>query len=348
VLINPFENPHLLREEFNPIVHPEQWRIQTLRVVYQLAMLTPWIAAGIVIMIPSPGDFNRALLIKTVQMAQTRLGTDFLTEQDVEDSAAASMMMKAFYLSPPDYIARQARETIPGISDERVKQILDYAAHVRKTDPLLVDETLDKMPGQMTAMKIGANLEMGLLICQSIGAFPYTNVKFRWREILSVGKELDPRAQVWSPLTHAFQQLNFKFLNKVDSNFAVEMRKEGRLEGFRAYLRKIWTTVEGEIDPCKSEKLALDFKDELACEYEKAKADWDDIDRELMKWAVPAIAGVVGAVGGFSTGQLALGIPSAGFVVQGINELIQAEMKRKEFRKRTPMSVFIDLDEKRP
>jgi len=31
---------------------------------------------------------------------------------------------------------------------------------------------------------------------------------------------------------------------------------------------------------------------------------------------------------------------------QDANELIQAQRKRKEFRKKTPLSVFIDLDKK--
>ena len=347
VLINPFENPHQFREEYSPVLHPEQWRIQTLRVVYQLAMLAPWVAAGIVVMIPDPGDFNRSLLMSTVEMAQARLGKNFLSEHDTEDLASAKAMMKEFYLSPPSHLAQKAREANPGITDEEVKNLLEYAAHVRKTDPLLVNDTLDKMPGQMTAMKVGANLEMGLYICQNIGAFPYTNLRFRWNEILSAGKELDAKSQVWSPLTNAFQKLDFKFLNKVDSNFVVEMRNEGRLEGFRSYLRKIWTTVGGDIDLAKAEMLALDFKDELAAEYDKARADWDGIDRQLMKWAMPAIAGVVGSLGGIVTGHLGVALPSAGFAINGVNELIQAHMKRKEFRKKTPMSVMIDLDEKR-
>jgi hypothetical protein len=32
---------------------------------------------------------------------------------------------------------------------------------------------------------------------------------------------------------------------------------------------------------------------------------------------------------------------------RGLGEIIQAEMKRREFRKKVPMSVFIDLDNKR-
>jgi hypothetical protein len=348
VIINPFENPNHLRDKFNPLLHPEEWRIQTLRVVYQLAMLAPWIAAGIVVLIPDPGDFDHAFFLKTVEMAKARLGKDFLSEEDVSDTASAEMMSKTFYLSPPDYLAREARKTFPDISDEDVKNILEYAATVRKSDPLLIDDTLDNMPGQMTAMKTGANLEMALYICQTIGAFPYTNLKFRWKEILSAGKELDPKSQVWSPLTHAFQRLDFKFLNKIDSKFAVEMRNEGRLEGFRSFLRKIWTTVGGDIELAKAELLALDFKDELAAEYDKAKADWDSIDRSLMKWAMPAIAAsVLGSLGAVSTGHLGLTIPSGGIAIAGVNELIQSRMKRKEFRRKTPMSVLIDLDKKK-
>jgi hypothetical protein len=30
--------------------------------------------------------------------------------------------------------------------------------------------------------------------------------------------------------------------------------------------------------------------------------------------------------------------------VAGLGEIIQAEMKRREFRKKVPMSVFIDLE----
>src|SRR5438128_4383896 len=68
---------------------------------------------------------------------------------------------------------------------------------------------------------------------EDMGSFPYTNVRFRWKEILAAKEDLDETAQTWSPLTNAFQQLPFRFLNKVDSRFACTLRKEQRLEGFR-------------------------------------------------------------------------------------------------------------------
>ncbi len=141
-----------------------------------------------------------------------------------------------------------------------------------------------------------------------------------------------------SPPRDAFQQLKFKFLDKVDSKFACSIRQEGRLEGFRSFMRHLWNTVGGEPDPSRSEVLARDFRDELTQAFNNAQADWDAIDRELLKWAVPTLGGAI------ATGAFSLALPVAGFAVAGVGEIIQAEMKRREFRRKVPMSVFIDLE----
>jgi hypothetical protein len=47
LLVNPFANPNVIAEEFNPVHRPGEWRIQTLRLVYQLKLLAPWIEAGL-------------------------------------------------------------------------------------------------------------------------------------------------------------------------------------------------------------------------------------------------------------------------------------------------------------
>ena len=65
----------------------------------------------------------------------------------------------------------------------------------RAADPLLLNDTIDRMPEQNMVTSLGANLEMGLYICQATGSFPYTNVKFRWREILAAKQDLDATAQ---------------------------------------------------------------------------------------------------------------------------------------------------------
>lgn len=339
VIVNPFLNPNVLAEDMNPIRRPGEWRIQTLRVIYQLSQLAPWIEAGLVILIPDPGDFDRSLRVKTWDLATARLTGTNPSDEDIDQSMIKARTGRAFLLSPRNYLERMIREANPGITDDMVVKVLEDMERDRANDPLLPNDTLDRMPAQTMVSNLGANLEMGLYICQATGSFPYTNVKFRWREILATKQELDATAQTWSPLTNAFQQLRFKFLDKVDSGFAYTIRKEGRLEGFRSYLRKLWTTVGGELDLAKAEPLARDFRDELTQAYGQAQAEWGAIDRELLKWAVPTVGGAL--VTGIFTPIIA-----GGLALAGLGEIIQAEMKRREFRKKVPMSVFIDLERK--
>ena len=339
LVVNPFLNPNVIAEEMNPIERPGEWRIQTLRVVYQLSQLAPWIDAGLVVLIPDPGDFDRSLRVRTWELAAARLKGIQPSDEDIDESMIKERTRRTFLLSPRDYLERMTREANPGITDEMVTKVLEDMEQDRVNDPLLPNDTLDQMPAQTLTSNLGANLEMGLYICHATGSFPYTNVKFRWREILAAKQNLDATAQIWSPLTNAFQQLSFKFLDKVDSGFACTIRKEGRLEGFRSYLRKLWTTVGGELDLSKVEPLARDFQDELTQAHRQAQAEWSAIDRDLLKWAVPTLGAAL-VSGTFSP------MFAGGLAVAGLGEIIQAEMKRREFRKKVPMSVFVDLERK--
>ena len=347
ILVHPFTNPNRMRDQFNPLVHPEEWRVDTLRLVYHLRILLPWIAAGIVVLVPDPGDFDHQLFMKTVGLAKSRFEKQGgIDEAELDELNATKRTQDMFFLAPDNYLVNAANEAIPGITEEEVEGVLKYIKQRRANNPLLPSGTLDTMPGQMSSFSMGTNLEMGLFLCQAMGAFPYTNVRFRWREILSAGDKLGPDAQVWSPLTKAFSQLDFKFLDTVQPEFAVAMREEGRLASFRSYTRRLWKTVGGDLDLTKAEGVARDFSDELKDEYAKAKADWDAIDRDLLKWGVPAFAGLAVGVGGLVTGHYQVALPGGGFAVKGVSELIQAHLRRKEFRKKTPLSVFLDLEAK--
>src|SRR5262249_38794972 len=61
LVVDPFVYPYAVRDEFNPILHPEQFRAQTLRNVNLWFALGPWIEAGIVEIIRTPGDFDAQL-----------------------------------------------------------------------------------------------------------------------------------------------------------------------------------------------------------------------------------------------------------------------------------------------
>jgi len=347
VVVNPFDNPNVVAEKFNPLYHPGEWRLQTIRLVFHLALLAPWVEAGLVVLVPDPGDFDRELRVKTWDLAKERLKGRTPSKGDIESSVMRHRAKQTLLLSPQRYLESKAREIFPHMSEQEVHKVLEDVERERERDLFLPKSTLDRMPGQMMAARTGANLEMGMYMCQATGAFPYTNLKFRWEEILGARNDLSSTAQLWSPLTNAFQQLKFRFLDKVDSQFACSVRRDGRLEGFRSYLRKLWTTVDGEPDASKAEGLARDFRDELTQAFNEAKAEWATIDRDLLKWGVPTLTSAsVSAASAIATGNLSLDIAAAGFVVGGVAELVQSRLKRRAFRQKVPMSIFVDLDNK--
>ena len=165
---------------------------------------------------------------------------------------------------------------------------------------------------------------------------------------MSVGEELPNPAQTWTPLTNAFHRLEFKFLNNVDSRFACELRTDGRLESFRAYLRRLWKTIGGVPDANKIDGLARDFKDELTDEYGKAEAEWNRIDRDLIQWAGVGVLAATGAsmAGAIATGGFNLTLPALGLSAAGVLRILASQRERKEFRQKIPMSVFVDLSRK--
>lgn len=339
LIVDPFHNPWCLARDYNPLEKPDQFRADTLRLILFVALLEPWIRSGLVTLIPDPSDFDYSLRRKTCELARERCKDWEPSPEDIEEFEPTQKAdFKRFFLTmPKDHIAQTIKRAVPGVSEKQVEDTLAYVDKIRKEDPLALDQSVEATGGQLQIFRTGANLEMALYIAQLTGAFPYTNIRRRWQEILAIGKELPETAKIWSPLTKAFQDLEFKFLENVDSRFACLMRTDGRLEGFRAFLRKIWITVGGEPDVSKIGSLARDFRDELADEYHKAEAEWAEIDRALLKWAGTTVAG------GIITGGLSLEIPALGFTLAAVVELIASRMKRREFRKKVPISVFVDL-----
>jgi len=110
VIINPFDNPNVMAEKFNPIYHPGEWKLQTIRLVYHLLLLAPWVEAGLVILIPDPGEFDRQLRVKTWALAATRLKGWKASDEDLDLSATKQRDKK---MDPP------ISTRLPGKRNER-------------------------------------------------------------------------------------------------------------------------------------------------------------------------------------------------------------------------------------
>jgi len=259
----PFVNPWCVREDYDPIVNPNQYKEDTLRSVAMLHQLGPWVAAGLVKIIPDPGDFDYKLRISTWDMAKERVKDRKFSEEDMAEDMkiAKEEYMRMLYQLPPSSLKTLIKQAIPEIEGEKLDKMLKYMESKKKNDPLSLEEPPQTGKSSLLVFRTGANLEMGSYIAQLTGSYLYTDMKLRWEEILSVSGRLKGQGDIWSPLTKAFQSLDFKFLNLVDPNFACTLRKEERLASFRTFLRKIWGQVGGEADLSKVDSIARNFSD---------------------------------------------------------------------------------------
>ena len=344
LVILPLVNPNCIARDYNPIEYPDKFKIDTLKNLAFILELVPWIDSGIVNMIPNPGDFDYDLRMETWKLAKKRVGKIGIKKKDYEEYKpyAYDDFKRDFYRLPKEALSYKLKEMDSNLSDEKIKDVLEYIDKQKKQDFLYLDQPIQNGESQMNIFRTGVNLEMAMYIAQITGAYLYTDLSFRWKEILSASKKKLFGRELWSPLTKTFQNLDFKFLNKIDSNFACSLRKDGRLENFRLFLRKIWSQVDSKTEKKEINSLARDFSDELGYEFNKAESEWKDIDKSIVKWVTGS-----GGISTILTAGMNWTIPASGFCLSAVGKLLTARMDRNRFRNTIPMSVFIDLKKKK-
>jgi len=112
LVVSPFMNPWCIAKPYNPIENPDQYKIEALKLVFFAVQMFPWIEAGLVQLIPDPGDFDYQLRTKTWEMAKERLKNDMPTDADMaEELKRGEQEFKRSWLSSPDeYFVRALRE----------------------------------------------------------------------------------------------------------------------------------------------------------------------------------------------------------------------------------------------
>ena len=268
-------------------------------------------------------------------------------DEDLEyfESLAKDNFKHTIFSLPKESFSSMAKRYDPAMTDEEVEKLFKYVKLQKLNDPFAPLQPLK--PGkdnfQLQQISSGGNLELGLFLAQITGSYLYTDMNQTWEGILSTIDQSNNSANstVWSPLTKAFQKLDFRFLNAVDADFACDIRKEERLRQFRNFLRKIWKNIDGSPAPEKANILAREFSDELLDEYKKAEVEWSKIDQDLSKWL--ATTALSTSLLPSILGKMNYEIPLIGFGLNSITQIILAKVRKRNFRRKIPMSVFLDL-----
>lgn len=341
-LVDPFLRADHIRDEFNPLLHPEEHRGNTIKFAFLWLSLAPWIHAGIVSLVRPMHDFIPGLWQEVVQLEDKRAAANPEFRRELDEEVRREMQRvgpldrgigELYILSFPD---EALREMFPTFKDvfKSPEEFVAYIQRRRDRHPYFVD----RLPGQHREFhhsSSGACYELAKRMCSLMNSHIVTDMRPRWKEV-----ELDRDAagidiQAWSPFAKALQESDLKILNNVPLQAALTLREEHRLESLRLFLRKVWKDCRDpdEFSGANAVNLSAELRDEIA----KADDEWTKIDRDLLKWLGGMGAALV------SSGTVGFVPAAAAASVTGATGLIQARIRRSTFKELYPAGFFLGL-----
>lgn len=351
----PFHLPWMLRDEYDPIQNPNQMRPDTHRWATVMLLLEPWIRDGFVILVPAPDDYDSALR-EAFLASGLRRERDGLVNVHPDDFAQIEEVAKQEFFRglnslADDVIARRIKET-GDFTDDQIPGMLSYIKSLRERDPFYLEGVMPE-GGFLQKLSI-PTIELTTLTCGLADAFPFTDLRGKWDELLKNVDAMPDDAAVWTPLSKAFSQLKFDFLDGYDSRLAYRMREDGRLLRFRSYLKDIWEKVHGSPDVDAAERYARDLTERLVVEYDAARAEWNLMrQRYATKVKKDALVYGFGGVGAAATSAFS-GLLSEGllgvvlsfglYMFRAKEDAKMLEAEIATFRARVPLSLFIDIE----
>ena len=343
IVINPFMNPAHVKPEYNPIHSPSQYKQETLKNVFLLMWLIPFIEAGIVNLIPDPCAVNNLFRKQLWDMAQARSKNSKFHSEYFNTAKELSMddCMQAFLRLPDENIKRRIKTVEPDLSNDKVEKAFNYIKQKCLENPLALLQpiTPGEKGGQLSITHFSPNLELGFFLAQITGSFIYTDNQQRWEEIIgNMNCFGEPKESLWEPLVKCMGKLDYVF--EIDPFVNLQIRQSGKMALIRNVLRKIFICVQTETDPLRIKTFAQNLADELKEAHEKSRAEWDSAMKEI-KQQEPDIP-----LCNYN-GKIDCVLPAYGFGINPVHRLLLS-YGSINYLKSVPMAMFVEKEEKIP
>jgi hypothetical protein len=349
LLVDPFIYPKSVRDEYNPILNPAQYRGQALKNANLWFALLPWVEAGIVELIHPPAHFDHRLNWDFMKAQEQKFKDNpdlmMAAEKSVDELGERHMdrlMFRQLLLGAPDsYLRRMFEEQGIGIREGRTAdEFLKSIREERERDPDFLEPVGPEPEAQLHVATTGASYPSAKMTANITGSYLFTDLHVRWREIELDRKSQSAENQVWAPFAKALQNASLKYLNNLRLEHALTLRKEARLESLRRFLRKVWASActEEPFDDANSLLLA----EELADRIREAELEWKEIDTDLLKIVgAEAITGILAA--GPLTAAGHAEFLAAAAALAGVVDLATSTLRRRSFPDRFPAAFFMKV-----
>jgi hypothetical protein len=244
VLLNPFTNATFVKPEYSPIDSPGQYKERTIKNVALLTALVPFIHAGVVHVIPDPLDFNDALRQVIWKIANEKKGKIKLSAEDLRlgRELGKDDLKRMIARLPDDALRRQIRASSSKLTDDKIREAMQYIRAEHAKDPLALIQPLEagKDGGQLQVLR-GINFELAMFLAQLTGAAIYSDQRLT-EEDLAAARNPNYSA---TPTGDADVDHVLPLRLALDANpeEASEARHSVSSETFRTAMRTLWTAA---------------------------------------------------------------------------------------------------------
>jgi len=237
VLVNPFFLGTRMKHEFSPIDSPVGHKMQTLKNVVLLLKLEPFIRAGLVHLVPDPGEVSAALgqLVREGLTHRTAGwgGLNRLLKLGQEEHSRFIWMLPE--ASQRHYIAKH----MPEADAAMVDQVIAYFKRQAEADPytLLQPLPLGDAGAQFQIYK-GLNLESAMYLATLTGSVIHVDTDAHWEQLLMDAQPAGaPSQQTWAPVQEALAEITFPV--DLDPRRVAERLSTGDCPPIRTLLRRL-------------------------------------------------------------------------------------------------------------
>lgn len=205
VLAHPFLNSATIKPEYSPSASPGGFKEQTLRNVYVLMMLEPYVAAGRIHLVPDPADFDDAYRKEAWAMAERRKARVEFSAEDrrIIDSLSADDHLRWIKRLPDDALRSYIRRNMPEIAAADLQGVIEIWKRELEEDPFaLLQPVVSGEAGAQVRTVKGFNLETGMFLASLTGSILYADMHATWDQLHEpdVTQQVEPAPEWQSSL----------------------------------------------------------------------------------------------------------------------------------------------------
>ncbi len=246
VLVNPFFLGTRMKPEFSPIESPTGHKMQTLKNVMLLLVLEPFIRAGLVHLVPDPGDVSGPLghHVREVLMRRTDGwkppeggGMRRLQKLAEEDTR------RFIWILPEASQRRFIAEHMPDADAVTTERLIAYFRREAEADPytLLRPIPVGDKTAQNQILK-GLSLEAALYVAALTGSIIHVDMEAQWAQLLKDAQPAGaPSQPAWEPVRQALGEISFPV--ELDTQRVAQRINSGDRPPIRSLLRRLAETV---------------------------------------------------------------------------------------------------------